>query len=60
LIFKQCKYSKLGNEDAKTWMERRLAGMRSGIPNWAATVIGEEWQGSLTPDLTNLDKGIAE
>ncbi len=34
--------------------------MKSGVPNWAATTLAGEWQSSLSPDLTNLDKGIAE
>ncbi len=34
--------------------------MKSGVPNWAATTIAGEWQSGLSPDLTNLDKGIAE
>jgi hypothetical protein len=38
--FKQ--YSKVGYEDVKTWMERRLAGMKSGIPNWAAIAMATE------------------
>jgi hypothetical protein len=39
--FKQ--YGKVGYEDAKAWMERRLAGMKSGVPNWAATAMATEW-----------------
>ncbi len=35
------QFHKVGYEDAKTWMERRLAGMKSGVPNWAATTIEE-------------------
>ncbi len=34
--------------------------MKSGVPNWAATAIAGEWQSGLSPDLTDLDKGIAE
>jgi hypothetical protein len=34
--------------------------MKSGVPNWAATAIAGEWQSSLSPDLTDLNKGIAE
>jgi hypothetical protein len=29
------QFHKVGYKDAKTWMERRLAAMKSGIPNWA-------------------------
>jgi hypothetical protein len=41
-------------------MERRLAAMKSGIPNWAATALAGEWQSGLSPDLTDLNKGISE
>ncbi len=34
--------------------------MKSGTPNWAATALAGEWQSGLSPDLTHLDKGIAE
>jgi hypothetical protein len=47
-------------KDATTWMERRLAVMKSGVPNWAATALAGEWQSGLSPDLTNLDEGTAE
>jgi hypothetical protein len=42
------------------WMERRLAGMKSGVPNWAAITMAGEWARSLEPDITDLDEGIAE
>jgi hypothetical protein len=54
------QFHKIGYEDAKTWMERRLAAMKSNVPNWAATALAGEWQSRLSPDLTNLNKGIAE
>jgi hypothetical protein len=54
------QFHKVGYEDAKTWMERRLAAMKSGVPNWAATALAGEWQRGLSLDLTNLDEGIAE
>jgi hypothetical protein len=41
-------------------MERRLAGMKSGVLNWAATTMAGEWVRSLEPDITDLDEGIAE
>jgi hypothetical protein len=41
-------------------MERRLTGMRSGVPNWAAMAMAGEWQSSLVPDFTDLDEGIAD
>ncbi len=31
------QYRKVGLKDAKSWMEQRLANLRSGIPNSAAT-----------------------
>jgi hypothetical protein len=34
--------------------------MKSGVPNWATTALAGEGQSGLSPDLTNLDKGIAE
>jgi hypothetical protein len=49
------QFHKVGYEDAKTWMERRLTGMISGVPNWAATTIAGEWVRSLEPDITDLD-----
>jgi hypothetical protein len=54
------QFHKVGYKDAKTWMERRLAAMKSGVSNWAATALAGEWQSSLTPDLTDLNEGIAE
>jgi hypothetical protein len=36
------QYKKVGYEDAKTWMERRLANMKSGVPNWAATDLASQ------------------
>ncbi len=36
------QFHKDGYEDAKTWMERTLAAMKSGVPNWAATAIAGE------------------
>ncbi len=38
----------------------RLTAKKSGVPNWAATALAGEWQSGLSPDLTNLDEGIAE
>jgi hypothetical protein len=56
--FKQ--FSKVGYEDAKTWMERRLARMKSSIPNWAATAMAMEWWDQLDPVLANLDPRVME
>ena len=33
------QFRKVGFEDAKSWMERRLAKMRAGIPNSVATQL---------------------
>jgi hypothetical protein len=41
-------------------MERRLAAMKSSVPNWSATTLAGEWQSGLSLDLTNLDEGIVE
>jgi hypothetical protein len=56
--FKQ--YSKVGYVDAKTWLERQLAVMKSCIPNWADTAIATELQNQLNPTLANLNQRIAE
>ena len=53
------QYRKVGVEDAKSWMERRLANMRSGIPNSAATKLAAGWAQQLTPMLGDLDERIA-
>jgi hypothetical protein len=36
------KFHKVGHKDAKTWMERRLAAMKFGVPNWATTALAGE------------------
>jgi hypothetical protein len=54
------QYHKVGYEDAKTWMERRLAEMKSGVPNWVATALAGEWAGNLGNNITDLDRGIAK
>jgi hypothetical protein len=41
-------------------MERRLAEMKSGVPNWVATALAGEWAGNLGNDIMNLDRGIAK
>jgi hypothetical protein len=43
-----------------TWMERRLAGMKLGVPHWAATTMAGEWAHGLEPDIMDLDEGIVE
>ncbi len=52
------QYKKVGYEDAKTWMERRLANMKSGVPNWAAKGLASQWCNGLK--LHDLDETIAE
>jgi len=37
------QFRKVGFEDAKSWMERRLANLRSGIPNSVATQLASGW-----------------
>jgi hypothetical protein len=54
------QYRMVGVEDAKSWMERRLANMRSGIPNSAATKLAAGWAQQLTPTLGDLDECIAD
>ena len=36
------QYHKVGFEDAKTWMESRLAGMKKGVPNWVAMALADK------------------
>jgi hypothetical protein len=45
------QYMKVGFEDAKSWMERRLAKLRSGIPNSVATQLASGWAQQLSPEL---------
>ena len=54
------QYRKVGFEDAKSWMERRLAKLRSGIPNSVATQLASGWAHQLSPEFGDLDKRIAE
>jgi hypothetical protein len=51
-------YKKVGYKDAKTWMERRLANMKSGVPNWAATDLASQWSKGLRKN--DLDEKIAK
>jgi hypothetical protein len=39
---------------------KKLAGMKSGIPNWVTTAMAGEWAGGLGDNITDLDRGIAE
>jgi hypothetical protein len=53
------QFRKAGFEDAKSWMDRRLASMRLGIPNSVATEIASNWAQQLNPSLGDLDECIA-
>ena len=49
------------HEDAKTWMERRLAGMKNGVPTAEAAGLSREWASSANVDiLQGMDTGIAD
>jgi hypothetical protein len=52
------QFRKVGLEDAKTWMERRLACMRLGTPNLVATEMASTWAQQLNPSLGDLDERI--
>jgi hypothetical protein len=54
------QFRKVGLEDVKTWMECRLACMRSGIPNLVATELASAWAQQLDPSLGDLDERIAD
>ncbi len=55
------QFSKVGYEDAKTWMERRLAGMKNGVPVADAAGLSREWASSVDADiLRGMDPGIAD
>jgi hypothetical protein len=54
------QFRKVGLEDAKTWMEHRLACIRSGIPNLVATEMASTWAQQLNPSLGDLDECIAD
>ncbi len=50
----------MGFEEAKTWMERRLAGMKNGIPAADAAGLSQDWLSSVdTNTLLGMDPGIA-
>jgi hypothetical protein len=52
------QYKKLGYKDAKSWMERRLANIKAGVPNWASTNLASQWSKGLK--CQELDATIAE
>ncbi len=54
------QFRKVGLEDAKTWMECRLACIRSGIPNSVATEMAYTWAQQLNLSLGDLDERIAD
>jgi hypothetical protein len=54
------QFSKVGFEEAKTWMERRLAGMKNGIPAADAASLSQGWLSSVDSNtLLGMDPGIA-
>ena len=53
------QFRKVVFEDAKSWMERRLANLRSGILNSVATQLASGWARQLSPKLGDLDERIA-
>ena len=53
------QYRKVGVEDAKSWMERRLANMKSGLRNSTAMKLAVSWAQQLNPVLGDLDEHIA-
>ncbi len=54
------QFRKVGLEDAKTGMERRLACMRTGIPNLVAMELASTWAQQLNLSLEDLDEHIAD
>ncbi len=55
------QFSKVGYEDAKSWMERRLAGMKNGVPMAEASGLSREWASSVDTDiLLGMDLGMAD
>jgi hypothetical protein len=55
------QFRKVGYEDTKTWMERRLAGMKNGVPAADAACLSREWASSVNEDiLRGMDPGIAD
>jgi hypothetical protein len=55
---KQC--SKVGFEEAKAWTERRLAGMKNGVPAADVAGLSREWISSVDSNsLLGMDPGIA-
>jgi hypothetical protein len=50
----------VGFEEAKAWMERRLAGMKNGVPAAGARGLSREWISSVDSNsLLRMDPGIA-
>jgi hypothetical protein len=54
------QFRKVGLEDAKTWMERRLTCMRLGIPNLVAMELASTLAQQLNPSLGDLDEHISD
>jgi hypothetical protein len=54
------QFSKVGVEEAKAWMERRLAGMKNGVPAADAAGLSCKWMSSVDSNtLLGMDPGIA-
>jgi hypothetical protein len=54
------QFSKVGFKEAKAWMERRLAGMKNGVPAADAAGLSCKWILSVDSNaLLGMDPGIA-
>ncbi len=54
-------FSKVGFEEAKTWMQQRLAAMKNGVSNVDAAELAQDWLSSLEHNkLSGLDQEIAK
>ncbi len=55
------QFSKVGFEEAKAWMEWRLAAMKNRVPKVDAAELEQDWLSSLEHnELSGLDPGIVE
>jgi hypothetical protein len=54
------QFSKVGFEEAKAWTERRLEGMKNGVPAADAAGLSRKWISSVDSNtLLGMDPGIA-
>jgi hypothetical protein len=54
------QFSKVGFKEAKAWMDRRLAGMKNGVPAANAVGLSRKWISSVDSNaLLGIDPGIA-